>query len=155
MDNSFETFLLATAAVSGTIAALAGLLNLRTRYELPIISARRIEYASDSRNSSIQHREVTFEQPARPSLWLVHEVSIPKCHHRWLAKVGDDVRNDYGESVGFRLSGDWINRIRFTPPVNNGHFLLHPDAPPNLRFSFKVVLRSRPNIKRRVSTFCM
>ena len=95
-------------------------------------------------------REVCFKQPDDPSVWLVCDVSISRNRYKWLSKLGDPVRNDFGEFIGYYRNGNWTNRIKYDPPVSNMSFLLHTDAPDYLWLSFRTILMAHPRIKRRV-----
>ena len=156
-----EHYLLLISAIGSCIAALTGLLILRSRYGLPRIQAHvlpRIQVGtreddpdrSKDTDQEVHRREVCFKQPDDPSVWLVCDVSISRNRYKWLSKLGDPVRNDFGEFIGYYRNGNWTNRIKYDPPVSNMSFLLHTDAPDYLWLSFRTILMAHPRIKRRV-----
>ena len=158
-----ESYLLLISAIASFIAALTGLLILRSRYGLPRIQAHilpRIQVVGASEDDTdrstkntgqeVLRREVYFKQPDDSSEWLVCDVSISRNRYKWLSKRGDTVRNDFGEFIGYYRNGNWTNRIKCDPPVSNMSFLLHTDAPDHLWLSFRTILMAHPRIKRRV-----
>ena len=147
-EFSVNTILLIVTAIGSIIAAVASILGLRKQYELPIIHVRDSTVSWTSEGTI--GRYVEFRQPTEPPQWLVHQVKI---RQEWIAKTGDQVRDNFGSLLGFRQGSDWKNRLVFNPPVANGYFVLHVDAPQHLKYSFDVVLRNQVGVRRRVTCF--
>ncbi len=147
-----DSLLLLISAIGGAIAAGTGLLLYWSRHGLPNISATALEHTPKAHDSDLVTREVRFRQPTDTSKWLVYEVHISKPRHKWISVLGDPVWNDFGEFTGYH-PGDWADRIRYDPPVADGSFLLHPDAPEHMKFSFRTCLRSRSRIKRKADVY--
>ena len=154
--NNWHAFLTGGLAIATVLLAY---LNLRARDELPEISARLSGHTSEAHNSHSQdhnphlfRRHLHFRMPldSSPSKWETDEVRIAKSRHEWIAVPGEGEWNDFGEFEGYALGGDWTDRLRYDPPVDDEIFLLHPDAPENLRFKFRIRLRSRLRTKRKV-----
>ena len=145
-----ESILLVFTAITSCIAAVTGILKLRRNIELPAIAARTINRPE---NSELESREIQFEQLTNPSVWIVNEVRTSTFGRRWLCKIGEPVRNSIGMFIGYKLESEWVSRLTFDPPVQDGGFLLHPEAPEKLTLSFTVALRGRPRVRRRVRVF--
>ncbi len=108
---------------------------------------------SEAHNPHLVRRYLSFHMPRDSSSWskwVIDEVRIAKSRHKWIAVPGEDKRNNFGEFEGYALGGAWTDRIRYDPPVDDELFLLHPDAPKNLIFKFRIRLRSRLRTKRKV-----
>ena len=136
----------------GIATVLLTYLNLRARDELPKIAAV-VDDTSEAHNPHLVRRSLSFRMPddSSPwSKWVIDEVRIAKSRHKWLAVPGEAERNNFGKFEGYALGGAWTDRIRYDPPVADELFLLHPDAPKNLRFKFRIRLRSRLRTKRKV-----
>lgn len=146
---SFVPFITAIGAF--LTAVFTGLLYWG-RHGLPEIVAWAHEADHKDHTSDVVGRYVEFRLPTDTSRsnWLVDEVRIAKPRHKWIAVADEAKRNDFGEFIGHSLGGDWTDRIRYCPPVDSETFLLHPDAPKHLRFSFRVRLRHRFRVKRKV-----
>ena len=143
-----NTILLIVTAIGSIIAAVASILGLRKQYKLPIIHVKdnTVSWTSEGAIG----RYVEFRQPAEPPKWLVHQVKV---RQEWIARTGDPVRDSFGSVLGFRQGSDWKKRLVFNPPVANGYFVLHVDAPQHLKYSFDVVLRNQVGVRRRVTCF--
>lgn len=148
MSSTPDTWLLVATAITSFIAAATGLLNLRRRYDLPVIIAKATDM--DLPDLNLTGRHMAFNQPTSPSTWLVSAITLPGPRREWLCRIGEDVRSDFGEFVGYRIAGNWAKRIVFQPPLAGGELLVHPDASAHLELRFTVVLRARPRVKRTI-----
>ena len=147
-EFSINTILLIVTAIGSVVAAIASILGLRKQYELPIFQVRDSTVLWDSEGTV--GRYVEFRQPVELPEWLVQQVKI---RQEWIARAGDQVRDDFGGVLGFRQASDWERKLVFDPPVANGYFVLHIDAPKHLKYSFDVVLRNQVGVRRRVTCF--
>ena len=148
MTSTPDTWLLIATAITSLIAAATGLLNLRRRYDLPVIIAKATD--TDLPDLNITGRHVAFRQPTSPSPWLVSAITLAGPRGEWLCRSGDGVNNNFGEFVGYRIADNWTKRIVFQPPLAGGELLVHPDAPAHLELRFTVVLRARPRVKQTI-----
>ena len=148
---SLEIILLVFTAITSLIAAVTGVLRLRRHVELPAISAKTV---NRSESTDLLNREIQFKQLTNPSIWVVNEVKTSTFGEKWMCITSDPVWNDYGEFLGYRQeSAEWSRCLKFNPPIRDGEFLLHPDAPHELILSFKVALRGQSRIKRKIKVF--
>ena len=147
---SFDRVLLLIAAVSSLVAMATGLLKLRKQVEEPVIVAKTLNL---SQSPELLNRMVEFKQLSDASAWVVDEIRISRLGKKWIGTDGEPVRNPYGEFVGYEMVSNWERRLTFNPPVRNGSFLLHPEAPKGLTISFRVVLRGQPGVRRRLKVF--
>ena len=154
--HNWHTFLTVGLAIA---TVLLGYFNLRARVELPEIAAWVSGNTSEAHNSHPEahnphlfRRYLHFRMPldSSPSKWVIDKVRIAKSRYKWIAVPGEAEMNNFGEFEGYALGSDWTDRIRYDPPVDDELFLLHPDAPKNLRFKFRIHLRSRLRTKRKV-----
>ena len=128
---------------------MAALLNRREHYTLPVLLARVIGNDSKPHDTGLLSRRVVLEQPTEPPVWLVYQVKLNKSRDKCLAEIGEGVRDEYGEFLGYRRQSDWTNSIMVNPPAGHIEFLLHPNASASLCFSVGLVLRGKPSTKRR------
>ena len=154
MNDILQTSLLFVSAIGAVLAALTGIMALSRRYVLPIILADVTESEPQSPESLATHRHVVFRQTENPAIWLVRDIEVGGYRRKaWLSEAGDPIKDDYGSIVGYGQGSDWSRRVSFDPPTKDGVVLLHADAPTQTRFSLRVVMRSAPRAKRRVSAF--
>ena len=131
-----EHYLLLISAIGSCIAALTGLLILRSRYGLPRIQAHvlpRIQVGtreddpdrSKDTDQEVHRREVCFKQPDDPSVWLVCDVSISRNRYKWLGcgsfRTGGSGAVErkmdlsyYGSSEGILGLGSWVGQNNLT-----------------------------------------
>ena len=149
--NNWHTFLTVGLGIATLWLAY---LKFRERDELPRIPIWVSDHTSEAHNPYLFRRCLHFQMPldSSPSKWVTDEVRIAKSRHKWIAVPGEAERNNFGEFEGYALGGDWTDRIRYDPPVDDEIFLLHPDAPApkDLSFKFRIRLRSRLRTKRKV-----
>lgn len=151
--NNLPPLVPSITAVGVLVTALFTGLLYRGRHGLPEnIVAQDDRSSSKTSNSDLVHRSVNFYLPTKPSLsnWLIDEIRMAGPRHKWIARAGEGQWNESGGFTGYYLGGDWTDRIRYDPPIRSGVFLIHPDAPKHLRFSFRVRLRYRLRVKRKV-----
>ena len=150
----------------GIATAWLALLQFWARDELPEIARWVTDDTSKADNPHFFRYYLHFRMPldpspspldpspspldSSPSKWVIDKVRIAKSCHKWIAVPGEGKRDDHGNFLGCPLGGAWTDRIRYDPPVDDELFLLHPDAPKNLRFKFRIRLRSRLRKKRTV-----
>lgn len=151
--------MLLISALGAFLTALFTGLLFWTRHELPDIVAkiRRAKSGSGEPDLVTRYAEfnlefdmgrATYEQ--QRSKWVVDEICIVGSPHKWLALAGPPRLGDKGQMHGYRLGGAWTDTIRYYPPVPRAVFLIHPAAPAPLILSFRVRLRFRLSVKRRV-----
>ena len=143
--DSFQLFI---STIASLVAACTGLYLCWSRDGLPNIIARTNDFASKAWNSDFVTRQVRFDQQPDSLRWVVYEVRIAKSRHKWIAVPGEGER-DHGNFLGWPLGGAWTDRIRYDPPVSEGFFLLHPDAPPPSTLFFLVRLRSHSRFRTK------
>ena len=141
----------AIAAFAGSIAALISWLNYRNRHKDPIIVAKSFGQHSLYNESDGEYRQVTFRQSDDSPIWLMRDVKVAGLRrHKWIANIGDSIRDNFGDTLGYHREGDWKKRIDFDPPVPSISLLLHSEANTFPKFSIGLTLRNRPSTKRRV-----
>ena len=152
--NNWPTFLMGGVGIA---TVLLSILTLRARDELPEIACWVTDDTSIADHPHFFRYYLHFRMPLdpSPSKWVVDKVRIAKSRHKWIAVAGEDERDDHGNFLGWPLGGAWTDRIRYDPPVDDKLFLLHPDAPENLSFKFRIRLRSRLRKKRTVDVLPM
>ena len=136
MTSTPDRWLLIATAITSLIAAATGLLNLRRRYDLPVITAKAT--GADLPDLNITGHHVAFGQPTSPSPWLVSAITLAGPRGKWLCTIDERVHNNFGEFVGYRIAGNWTKRVTFQPPLAGGEILIHPDAPAHLELRFTV-----------------
>ena len=127
------------------VSALVNLLHYcnTKRYNLPTVSTTL------HLHDDVPHMIFFSVEESEPK-WLVTGVRIRGRRHRLLAKAIGAKKDPWGHYAEFEAAGPWFRHIRFDPPVENEHFLLHDDAPKDLLICFDVCLRSSPRTRRSV-----
>lgn len=151
--NNLPSFVPFITAIGALLTAVFTGLLYRGRHELPGITSQVVDYNSYKADNypDLVGRFVSFYLPTGPARrWLIDEIRITKSHHKWIARAEEGQWQQINNFIGYPLSGDWTDRIKYDPPIKSGDFLLHPDAPKHLRFSFRVCLRYRFRVKRWV-----
>ena len=172
--EQYEVILLLISAFGVILTALfTGLISWE-RHELPALGIEAGEIRPNSKAGSSDWqvvkpnskagssdwvgRRVDFYLPGKPaqSKWLIDEIRVTKPRRKLIAEPGEAmmVADKLGKDIHGRMvyspGSDWTNRIRYDPPVTAGKFLIHPDAPEHPRFSFRIRLRYRSRIKRKM-----
>ena len=153
--NDLQPFILLISAFGALLTALFTGLLFWTRHELPDIFAG-VKSNSQPSEPDLVTRHVEFNleldrmrATSIHSKWFVDEISITSPRRKWIAVAGGSRTNEVGDRI-YSGSGYWTDRIPYHPPVAWGVFLLHPDAPDYLKLSFRLRLKSRHRVKRKV-----
>ena len=70
---------------------------------------------------------------------------------RWMGRtMGGPALGQRHRLPIYSRGGFWTDRVTYHPPLAWGVFLPHPDAPDYLKLSFRLRLKSRHRVKRKV-----
>ena len=133
-------------AVAALVAAVASVLGLRKRYELPIVDTKIQLYQGGQ-------RVVHFQLEGVDSEWLISAVRMAQSSRKFLSEGRPFPIPPYNHVKEWELVGGWKRQVLIDPPRRRGRVILHNDAAPR-RFLYTVVLKSNPKIRRTVSSFC-
>ena len=131
-------------AVGVLVTAMFEWLRYRSRYELPVVCVNVYGRATDAPQA------VTFKLEAGTDRWRVTRVRLQSVWRRHLTQDGRPLNTGDGQIEGYRVDGPWQRCLRYHPPVSDGIFGRHPQAPRLRNVLFTVVLRSNPRVRRHV-----